>query len=108
MTRAHLPNRRHGVAFEVEHEGHRFHVCLGAYEDGGVGELFITPMGKAGKGSAVEALARDVAIIASIAIQFGVSMDLMRRAVTRDEAGRPSTLVGAVFDACEDFDRRDK
>ena len=99
MTRAHLPNRRPASSFEVEHEGRRFRVALGLYEDLKPGEVFISALGKTGKGSMTEALARDAAILASLALQFGVPTDLMRRAITRDDHEKPATLIGAVLDA---------
>lgn len=113
MTRAHLPNRRPGQSFEIEHydplaapagQGGmalRFHVSIGAYEDGTPGEVFVTALGKAGRGSMLEALARDAAILISLGMQYGVSISLMRGAVSRDEQNRPQTLVGAVLDAME-------
>ena len=97
--RAHLPNRRPARSYEVDHQGHRFHVTLGLYEDGGLGEVFISALGNAGKGSATEALARDASILISLALQCGVPADVMRRAITRENDDAPATLVGAVLDS---------
>ena len=46
----------------------------------------------------VDAFAREMAIIASIAIQYGATVDELRHAVLRDAHGQPSTPLGAVLD----------
>ena len=102
MTRASLSGRRSHVSFEVFHAEQHFHVSVGLYEDRGLGEVFITPLGNAGKGSAIEALARDAAILISLGKQYGVPLETMQRAITRNEDGAPMTLVGAVLDACRE------
>ena len=113
MTRIPLFNRRGNHGFVVEHfdplaapSGEpgttiRYHVSVGQYPDGSAGEVFITPGGKAGKGSMLEAIARDAAILMSFALQYGAPPDVLRRAMTRDEKDRPQTFVGAVLDAME-------
>ncbi len=110
MSRAHLPNRRPATAFEIEHfdplAGPRgmavkLHVTLGCYEDGKPGEVFITVCGGTGRGSMMEALAREIGILISLGIQHGIPIETMRRAVMRDEKNQPQTLAGAVLDAME-------
>ena len=110
MTRVPLFNRRSNRTFKIEHfdplagpEGMalRFHVSIGEFADGSAGEVFITAAGKSGKGSMLEALARDVAVLMSLAIQYGAPLETMRRAVSRNEQNRPQTFVGAVLDAME-------
>jgi hypothetical protein len=110
VTRIPLFNRRAGASFEVEHfdplagDGGatiRYHVTIGQFKDGSAGETFIMPMAKAGKGSMLEAIARDAAILLSFALQHGASPDVLRRAMTRDEKNQPQTFVGAVLDAME-------
>ncbi len=109
MTRIPLFNRRGAGSFEIEHvdplagtgEPLRYHVTIGQFPDASSGEVFITPLGKSGKGSMLEAIARDAAILMSLAIQYGAPLETMRRAVTRDEQNRPQTFVGAVLDAME-------
>ena len=98
---AHLPQRRPSFMYEVTHEGHTHHVTIGCYEDYMAGEAFIVPQGNAGKGSATEALARDAAILISLGLQYGVPIEIMQRAITRDDKEQPMTLVGAVLDAME-------
>ena len=111
MSRAHLANRRAARSFEIEHfdplagpQGMslRFHISIGGYSDGAPGEVFVAALGKAGKGSMLEAIARDIAILISLGVQYGAPIDVMRRAMTRDEKDRPVTVAGAVLDAMED------
>ena len=109
MTRIPLVNRRSAASFEVEHFDPlsgastplRYHVAVGQFKDGSAGEVFITPQGSSGKGSMLEAIARDAAILMSLALQYGAPIETMRRAMTRDEQERPQTFVGAVLDAVE-------
>lgn len=113
MTRAHLPNRRPGGTFKIAHfdplagpvgqgQSIRYFVTIGEYEDGKPGEVFITPANNPGKGSMLEAIARDAAILISLSLQYGVPIETMRKAVTRDEQNQPQTFVGAVLDAMEE------
>jgi len=93
-----LPQRRRAETFEIEHGGQRtrFAVTVGYYDSTNrVGEVFITGA-KAGSGS--EAIARDGAVILSIALQYGVPLETIKHAMTREADGSPSTVIGAVVD----------
>lgn len=99
-TRRILPQRRPTITFEAEHVASgkptTFDVSVGYFDDGErPAEVFISGT-KAG--SEVEATARDGAVLLSIALQFGVPLDVMRGAITRDENGVPSSIIGAVVD----------
>jgi hypothetical protein len=96
-TRALLPQRRRCETFDMRHAGLRaaFTISVGYYEDGGVGEVFITG---AKAGSTAEVIARDGAVLLSFAVQYGVPLDVIRGALTREANGAPSTIVGAVVD----------
>jgi len=92
-----LPQRRACETFDLEFGGlARCHmVTVGNYDDGTLGEIFIN----AGKtGEAVEAIARDGAVLLSLALQFGVELANIRSAITRDGQGEPATIIGAVID----------
>lgn len=97
MTRAILPQRRGSETFEIEFGGfNRIHTAtVGFYEDGRPGEVFINS-GKSGE--QVEAIARDGAVLLSIALQHGAAIETIAHAITRDAQGRPTTVVGAVID----------
>jgi hypothetical protein len=96
-TRNALPQRRRGETFELTHGGQNtpFQITVGYYRDGKVGEVFIAG-GKSG--SDFEAVARDGAVLLSIALQFGVPLDVLQNAITREGDGKPSTIIGAVID----------
>jgi hypothetical protein len=101
-----LPQRRNSITFQAEHVASgkptRFQVSVG-YVDmlDGVPvepmpmEVFISGT-KAG--SEVEATARDGAVLLSIALQYGVPLDVMRGAITRELNGAPSSIIGAVVE----------
>jgi hypothetical protein len=49
--------------------------------------------------TAIEAVARDAAIIVSIALQHGADIEVISHALTRDDDGRPASLIGAAVEA---------
>jgi hypothetical protein len=92
-----LPPRRRAETFNLEWGGldRRFAITAGYYDDGAVGEVFITG-GKSGQ--EVEAIARDGAVLLSLALQYGADLANVASAITRDGAGTPSSVIGAVVD----------
>jgi hypothetical protein len=96
-----LPPRRHVETFEVRHgpKGAAFQVSVGYYETAAPflspAEVFISGS-KAG--SEHEGVARDGAVLLSIALQYGVPIDVIRGAMTSNEDGSPMTIVGAVVE----------
>ena len=59
-------------------------------------EIFINVPGRSG--SAIEAVARDAAILTSICLQHGASMDTIRHALTRNSDGSAGGPLGVVLD----------
>ena len=57
------------------------------FDDGRLGELFVGHH----VDSHADACAKDAAILASIALQFGAPLDVLCKALLRDSRGRPST-----------------
>jgi hypothetical protein len=97
-----LPLRRPVQTFELHHRtetaDQSYQVSVGYFCDGEKmtpAEVFVNG---AKVGSTVEAVARDAAVLLSIAMQFGVPLDVIRGAITRDAAGYPSSVIGAVVD----------
>jgi hypothetical protein len=92
-----LPNRRQGETFEIRHRGQRtpFVITLGKYENGMVGEVFIAG---SKSGSEFDAVARDGAILLSLALQHGVPIETMKHAMTREPDSSASSIIGAVVD----------
>jgi hypothetical protein len=95
MTRKRLPDRRMGETFELEVGGLRYTCTVGRYPDGRIGELFLN---NHKSNSASDANARDAAIVCSLALQNGVPLETIRRALLRDSQGRPSTPLGCALD----------
>jgi hypothetical protein len=61
----------------------------------GLGEVFV---GNHRCDSHADSCAKDAAILASIALQFGAPLDVLRKALLRDSQGRPSTPIGIALD----------
>jgi hypothetical protein len=100
MTRALLPNRRpHDLA---EFTFHGFTYTIGAgLSRAGPFELFIDAH-KVASQTAEDA--RDIAVLISIALQYGAPVDVLRQAVGREPDGRPTAVAGAALDLITDFD----
>jgi hypothetical protein len=92
-----LPPRRRAETFEVAFAGlDRAHtVTVGYYDDHSIGEVFING-GKSGE--MVESIARDGAVLLSLALQYGADLANIKSAITRDGQGSPSSIIGAVVD----------
>jgi hypothetical protein len=95
MSRKRLPDRRMGETFELEVAGLRYTCTVGRYPDGRIGELFLN---NHKSNSASDANARDAAIVTSLALQNGVPLETIRRALLRDSQGRPNTPLGCALD----------
>lgn len=91
-----LPARRIHETIHVHHWGKRYVVGLGrAGQDAAVSEVFIN-CGRSGEQA--ETLASDSAVILSIALQYGVPIKVLEKAITRDPDGKPSGPMGAIID----------
>jgi hypothetical protein len=95
MTRERLSNRRLAETFEVEVGGLRYTCTIGRFPDGRVGEIFLT---NTKPSSQSDSNARDSAIAASLALQFGCPLEVLQRALLRDSHGRASTPLGCALD----------
>lgn len=96
VTRDLLPTRRTAETFTLTLDALRqFQVTVGYYKNGQLGEVFISG---AKSGTEVEAVARDGAVLLSLALQYGIPLEVIRGAITREPNGRAMTVVGAVVD----------
>jgi hypothetical protein len=95
MRRVRLPDRRRSLSFSFDCNGLKYTATIGFYEDGHVGEIFL---GNHRADSHADACAKDSAILASLALQHNVPLDVLRRALLRDAQGRPSTPIGIALD----------
>src|SRR5215472_12120454 len=93
-ARNRLPNRCAAETFTVE-VGLRYVVSVGRFADGGLAEIFISN-GKAGSDS--DTAGRDGAVVASIALQYGVPLEVIRHALMRNRDGSACGPLGAALD----------
>jgi hypothetical protein len=90
-----LPNRRGAETFAIECGGLRYTATVGRFNDGRVAEIFLTNH-KAGSTAGI--MASDAAVLCSIALQHGVSLDVLRAALMRDARGVASGPLGVALD----------
>jgi hypothetical protein len=98
-ARNRLPDRRASTTFEIEVANLKYTATIGRFTDGKIGEIFLQ---NHKPGSQSDSNARDAAVAASLALQFGCPLQVLRRALLRDAQGRPSTPLGAAIDAIAD------
>ena len=95
MTRRRLPYRRASLTFEVTSQGLRFTCSASWFADGTLAKVFLQSH-KAGSSAGINA--QDSAVICSLALQHGVPLDVIRRALMRDLQGLPSGPLAAALD----------
>jgi hypothetical protein len=101
-----LPQRRTHTVFRAAHvhvsgrpEG--LTVGIGQYGGGQLGEVFIDP-----DDTEKTPLMRDVAILISLLLQHGASIETIRNSITRREDGTtPGSIIGSAIDAVADEGR---
>jgi hypothetical protein len=93
--RCRLENRRANESFPIEAGGLHYTATVGRFDDGRLAEVFLTSNRV---GSAAATAACDAAVLASIALQHGVPLDVLRHALMRDAAGRAIGPLGVVLD----------
>lgn len=95
VARERLPNRRQSESFEFTHVGITYVASVGRFEDGRLAEVFLSAT-KAG--SQADSAARDAAIVASIALQYGADPEALRHALGREETGAAVSPLGQALD----------
>ena len=95
MTRRTMTNRRLADTFDFHHDGHHYTASVGYFGDGRLAEIFMAT-GK--PGSAMETVARDCAVAVSLALQHGTTLDVLRKAMTRDDGGGPAGPMARALD----------
>jgi hypothetical protein len=94
-VRKRLPNRRLSETFALACNGLTYLATISRFSDGRLAEIFIS---NAKAGSHSDAAAKDTAVVCSIALQHGISVDVIRHALLRDSHGRASSPLGAALD----------
>jgi ribonucleoside-diphosphate reductase alpha chain len=93
--RKRLPNRRASETFALECDGQHYTATISRFTNGGVAEVFLSNH-KAG--SQADANARDSAVICSLALQHGVSLEVIQHALLRDARGVAASPLGCALD----------
>jgi ribonucleoside-diphosphate reductase alpha chain len=73
--RARMPRERQSITHKFSIGGHEGYITAGMYEDGSVGEIFITDVGK--EGSTLRGMMNSFATAISIALQYGVPLETL-------------------------------
>lgn len=94
-NRRELPDRRNCRSYWEAALGHRFHVTVGFYKNGEPGEVF---MASNKIGSDSEVILRDMAIAASLALQYGCPVEELASALTRSPDGKAESPLGVALD----------
>jgi hypothetical protein len=103
--RERLANRRASTVFDFEVGALKYTASVSRFADGRVAEVFLQ---NHKPGSQSDSNARDAAVAASLALQFGCPLETLRRALLRDSQGRASTPVGAALDLIAASDGGDR
>ena len=90
-----LPNRRPAETSAFVHDGIRYTATVGHFGNGRPAEVFL---GTGKPGTALDAMARDLAVITSIALQHSAPVETLRRAMTRLDDGQAAGPMGRLLD----------
>ena len=75
--RKRMPSERHSITHKFSIGGHEGYITAGMYEDGSVGEIFLTDIGK--EGSTLRGMMNAFATSISLALQYGVPLETLVR-----------------------------
>ena len=81
-----LPNRRPSITRTFEANGLKYAATYSYFANGDLA------------GSHSDFAAEDSAVVASLALQRGVPLETIRKALLRDPRGKPSSPLGAALD----------
>ncbi len=93
-VRNRLANRRPSVSFNFECNL-AYTATISVYPNGDLAEIFIS---NSKAGSQSDSAAKDSAVVCSIALQHGVPLDVIRKALLRDPRGKASSPLGVALD----------
>jgi hypothetical protein len=91
--RQRLPNRGLAEISDIEVVGLRYTCTVGRFADGRLAEVFLT---NHRAGSDAGAVASDSTVVASICFQYGVPIEVTRKALMCDGPGRARTPLAGV------------
>jgi len=90
-----LPDRRGCETIKFEFESLKWFATIGRFSDGDIGEIFLS---SAKTGTLLQAMSKDAAVCASIALQYGAPVDVIRKALTRGSDSAAGSPLGKAFD----------
>ena len=90
-----LPQRRAAETVAFEHDGKAFVGTLGRFADSRPAEIFLNGVKQ---NTEVDTNARDAAIAASLALQFGCPIETLQHALTRKLDGSAAGPLGKFLD----------
>jgi 4-hydroxyphenylpyruvate dioxygenase-like putative hemolysin len=93
--RSRLPTRRASETFGFQCNGQHCLATVSFFPDGRLAEIFIST---AKAGSHSDSAAKDSAVVASIALQYGVPLETITHALLRDASGRAASPLGQALD----------
>jgi ribonucleoside-diphosphate reductase alpha chain len=76
-ARRRMPRERQSLTHKFSIGGHEGYITAGLYDDGSVGEIFLTDIGK--EGSTLRGMMNSFATAISIALQYGVPLETLVR-----------------------------
>jgi hypothetical protein len=94
-ARQRLPDRRLCESFAFQCAGMNYIASISRFPNGDLAEIFIS---NHKSGSDADSAAKDSAVVCSIALQFGVPVETIRRALLRDPRGVASSPLGVALD----------
>ncbi|QWG16129.1 hypothetical protein KMZ68_13855 [Bradyrhizobium sediminis] len=95
VNRNRLPNRRASETIGFKRGNLHFCMTVGTYPDGRPGEIFLNAEHS---NSFLDALTHDAAILASLALQHGCTLETIAHALKRDAQGIAASPIGAAVD----------
>jgi hypothetical protein len=93
--RQRLPNRRASQQLTFICNDLKYVATVSFFPNGSLAEIFI---GNSKAGSQSDSAAKDSAVVCSIALGYGVPLDVIRHALLRDGHGHASSPLGVALD----------
>ncbi len=94
-NRHRLPNRRRSETMVFETGRYKLRLTVGYHANGDIGEVFVNALCAS---SGLDLFICDAAILASIALQHGATLDELRHALKHDGNGNAVSPIGAALD----------
>ena len=90
-----LSNRRPSITFNFQCNALAYSATISRYPNGDLAEIFIN---NTKVGSDSDSAAKDSAVVCSLALQHGVPVNAIRKALLRDSRGKASSPLGCALD----------